>query len=264
MIETSCRSWPRSWPWSRPPPSAQEITATITGTVTDQTGAVLPGADVTARNTRHGLDEGGRSPPRPGATPCPSCRWASTRSRFRLTGLPALRGQGRQPPRERPPRINATLSVGGRRTAVEVSAAAETDPVDPGGADPDGLDPGPGAAPQQPQLRAARDPRARRELARSPTRSASASPARSASRSAGARRNAVNWFVDGASNVDVGSNITLLSTPTLESIEEFKIITSSYAAEWPRSGGGIVNVVTQVGQQHVPRPAPTSTTGTTR
>ena len=64
---------------------------------------------------------------------------------------------------------------------------------------------------------------------------------------AGARRNAVNWFVDGASNVDVGSNITLLSTPTLESIEEFKIITSSYAAEWPRSGGGIVNVVTKSG-----------------
>ena len=64
---------------------------------------------------------------------------------------------------------------------------------------------------------------------------------------AGARRNAVNWLVDGASNVDVGSNITLLSTPTLESIEEFKILTSSYAAEWPRSGGGVVNVVTRSG-----------------
>ena len=64
---------------------------------------------------------------------------------------------------------------------------------------------------------------------------------------AGARRNGVNWLVDGASNVDVGSNITLLSTPSLESIEEFKIITSSYAAEWPRSGGGIVNVVTKSG-----------------
>ncbi len=63
----------------------------------------------------------------------------------------------------------------------------------------------------------------------------------------GARRNAINWFVDGASNVDVGSNITLLNTPTLESIEEFKIITSSYAAEWPRSGGGIINVVTKSG-----------------
>jgi hypothetical protein len=57
----------------------------------------------------------------------------------------------------------------------------------------------------------------------------------------------VNWLVDGVSNVDVGSNITLLSTPTLESIQEFKIITSSYAAEWPRSGGGVVNVVTKSG-----------------
>ena len=69
----------------------------------------------------------------------------------------------------------------------------------------------------------------------------------------GARRNAVNWLVDGVSNVDVGSNITLLSTPTLESIEEFKIITNGYAAEWPRSGGGIVNVVTKSGTNAVPR-----------
>ena len=57
----------------------------------------------------------------------------------------------------------------------------------------------------------------------------------------------MNWLVDGVSNVDVGSNITLLSTPTLESIEEFKIITNGYQAEWPRSGGGIVNVVTKSG-----------------
>ena len=63
----------------------------------------------------------------------------------------------------------------------------------------------------------------------------------------GARRNAVNWLVDGVMNVDVGSNITLLSTPTLESIQQFKIITTSYAAEWPRSGGGIINVVTKSG-----------------
>jgi hypothetical protein len=64
---------------------------------------------------------------------------------------------------------------------------------------------------------------------------------------AGNRRNSVNWLVDGASNVDTGSNITLLATPTLDSIEEFKIITSGYNAEWPRSGGGIINVVTKSG-----------------
>ena len=49
--------------------------------------------------------------------------------------------------------------------------------------------------------------------------------------------------------MDVGSNITLLSTPTLESIEEFKIITNGYMAEHPRSGGGMVNVVTKSGTQ---------------
>jgi hypothetical protein len=63
----------------------------------------------------------------------------------------------------------------------------------------------------------------------------------------GNRRNSVNWLVDGASNVDSGSNITLLSTPTLESIQEFSILTSGYNAEWPRSGGGIINVVTKSG-----------------
>jgi Carboxypeptidase regulatory-like domain len=63
----------------------------------------------------------------------------------------------------------------------------------------------------------------------------------------GARRNGVNWLVDGVSNVDVGSNITLLSTPSLESIDEFNMITNSYAAEWPRSGGGVVNVITRAG-----------------
>ena len=39
----------------------------------------------------------------------------------------------------------------------------------------------------------------------------------------------------------------MLSTPSLDSIEEFKIITNGYQAEWPRSGGGIVNVVTKSG-----------------
>src|SRR6185503_13321778 len=63
----------------------------------------------------------------------------------------------------------------------------------------------------------------------------------------GSRRNAVNWLVDGVSDVGVGSNITLLSTPSLESIEEFKIITNGYQAELPRSGGGIINVVTKTG-----------------
>lgn len=63
----------------------------------------------------------------------------------------------------------------------------------------------------------------------------------------GMRRNAVNVFVDGVSNTDVGSNITLLSTPTVDSIKEFKVLTSNYTAEVGRSGGGTVTLVTKGG-----------------
>ncbi|HEV2706411.1 MAG TPA: carboxypeptidase regulatory-like domain-containing protein, partial [Pyrinomonadaceae bacterium] len=47
----------------------------------------------------------------------------------------------------------------------------------------------------------------------------------------GMRRNAVNYLVDGVTNTDPGSNITLLSTPTVDSIKEFKVLTSNYTAE---------------------------------
>jgi hypothetical protein len=63
----------------------------------------------------------------------------------------------------------------------------------------------------------------------------------------GMRRNAVNYLVDGVSNVDVGSNITLLSTPTVDSIREFKVLSSNYTAEIGRSGGGAVIIVTRGG-----------------
>src|SRR3984893_11138029 len=39
------------------------------------------------------------------------------------------------------------------------------------------------------------------------------------------------WLVDGANNLDVGSNRTLLVYPSLDSIEEFKILTNSYGAQ---------------------------------
>jgi hypothetical protein len=63
----------------------------------------------------------------------------------------------------------------------------------------------------------------------------------------GLRRNAVNYLVDGVNNTDVGSNITLLSTPTVDSIKEFKVLSSNYTAEIGRSGGGSVIIVTRGG-----------------
>jgi hypothetical protein len=65
----------------------------------------------------------------------------------------------------------------------------------------------------------------------------------------GTRRNSVNWLVDGVVNTDVGSNITLLSVPTVDSIQEFRVITSVPTAEFGRSGGGVVNLITRGGSR---------------
>jgi outer membrane receptor protein involved in Fe transport len=65
----------------------------------------------------------------------------------------------------------------------------------------------------------------------------------------GTRRNSINFLVDGVSNTDVGSNITLLSIPTVDSIQEFRVITSLPTAEFGKSGGGVVNLITRGGGQ---------------
>ncbi len=66
----------------------------------------------------------------------------------------------------------------------------------------------------------------------------------------GMRRNGVNYLIDGVNNTDGGSNITLLSTPTIDSIKEFKVLTSNYTAEIGRSGSGTVTVVTRGGSNN--------------
>ena len=63
----------------------------------------------------------------------------------------------------------------------------------------------------------------------------------------GAPSNGNLWLVDGANNVDVGSNRTILVYPSLDSIEEFKIVRNSYGAQFGGAGGGIVSIVSKSG-----------------
>jgi len=63
----------------------------------------------------------------------------------------------------------------------------------------------------------------------------------------GNRQSQNNWTIDGADNVDHGSNITLLVYPSVDSISEFKIERSNYGAEFGRSASGQINVVTRSG-----------------
>ena len=63
----------------------------------------------------------------------------------------------------------------------------------------------------------------------------------------GQRNSANNWTLDGADNVDRGSNLTLLDYPSVDAISEFKVLRGQYGAENGRSGAGEINVVTKSG-----------------
>ncbi len=63
----------------------------------------------------------------------------------------------------------------------------------------------------------------------------------------GARGSANNWTVDGADINDSGSNLTLLNVPSVDSIQEFTLERSTYDAEYGRSGGGQILVETRSG-----------------
>lgn len=63
----------------------------------------------------------------------------------------------------------------------------------------------------------------------------------------GARGSANNWTVDGSDVNDSGSNLTLLNVPSVDALSEFTLERSTYDAQYGRSGGGQVNVVTKSG-----------------
>ena len=67
----------------------------------------------------------------------------------------------------------------------------------------------------------------------------------------GARQSENNWTVDGADNVDRGTNITIQQYPSIDAIEEIKIVRSPYSAEFGRAGGGQISVVTKSGTSDV-------------
>ena len=63
----------------------------------------------------------------------------------------------------------------------------------------------------------------------------------------GGASNANLFLVDGANIVDVGSNRTINVYPSLDSIQEFKVLRNSYDAQYGGASGGIVTVVSKSG-----------------
>ena len=227
------------------PAIAQDTTGTITGVVTDETGAALPGVTVNLKQAETGLARDVVTTST-GAYTAPLLPVGTYTITFSLQGFQTRTVSNVDLHVGDRLEINAKLGVGAITETVEVSAASQF--VQPTPAVQTLI--GPTQVQELPinnrvfvQL-ATLVPGVISDLPDEVGVGLTSAISISIN---GGRRNAVNLMVDGVSNVDVGSNITLLSTPTLESIQEFKIITSSYAAEYPRSGGGVVNIVTKGG-----------------
>jgi hypothetical protein len=58
---------------------------------------------------------------------------------------------------------------------------------------------------------------------------------------------AKNFTVDGITDVDTGSNGTVHYEPNIDAIQELKVLTSNYQAEFGRNAGGTITVVTKAG-----------------
>jgi len=226
---------------------AQELAATLTGTVTDPSGAVVAGATVIVHSEDTGAD----------------VRTVTTSGGggFNITNLPAgrytvtVKNAGFQSYVAKDVILNVaekhTLDVAlitGKVTET-LEVTAENTPIQTTTAEQSGTVTGE----QITQLALNNrnfeqlvllQPGVANQLGDEPGFGLSSNTAIAIN---GARMGANNWTVDGADINDSGSNGTLLNTPSVDAIQEFTLERSNYDASFGRSGGGQVVVATKSG-----------------
>src|ERR1700723_2151738 len=226
---------------------AQELAATLTGTVTDPSGAVVAGATVLVHSEDTGAD----------------LRTVTTSStgNFNITNLPAgrytvtVKNAGFQSYVAKDVILNVAekhtldvfLSTGKVTETIEVTS--ENTPIQTTTAEQSGTVTG-----EQVRELALNNrnfeqlvllqPGVANQLGDEPGFGLSSNTAIAIN---GARMGANNWTVDGADINDSGSNGTLLNTPSIDAIQEFTLERSNYDAAFGRSGGGQIVVATKSG-----------------
>src|SRR5258708_2653667 len=226
---------------------AQKTTGTITGVVTDQAGAVVSGADVTATNKENGASRSAKS----GAS-----------GDYVITDLPAgtydvsvkeanfreFVSKGVQLFVSSTTTVNIVLTVGSATEQMTVEANALQVETSTGAV---------GNVVEGNQVREL--PLNGRSFAQLTQLMPGVSPQSNFDSkhkgleagvdfSVNGNNTTGNIFlVDGVNNNDIGSNRTILVYPSIDAIQEFKILRNSYGPEFGQAMGAVVNIVTKGG-----------------
>lgn len=229
------------------PAAAQLVTASVRGTVTDEQGAALAGADVTITNTGTGFSRSTKSG-NDGEYNFPDLPLGPYKIQVTHTGFKAETQTGIVLHVADSIVLNVSLKLGAVSETVTVEASPIA--VETTNGELTGLIQGsqvqelplngrnfmqlvtlmPGVAAAEAFSTREKGIKGASDL------SVSGSPS-----------NGNQWLVDGANNNDTGSQRTILIYPSTESIEEFKIERNGYGAEFGQMSGATVNLVTKSG-----------------
>src|SRR5512144_154469 len=225
------------------PAAAQQTTGTLTGRVVDEQNAALPGAMVTARNTETGFSRTDTSDGE-GTYRLAALAVGTYDITVEMSGFSNLDRKGivlsvgqtlTVELQMKLASVQETVTVSGETPLIEVSSSSVGGVVDVGRIENLPLNG------RQFANLAATIPGVGLGFHSDPTKSTQYSP----QINGGNGRN-VNYQIDGGDNNDdtVGG---LLQQYPLEAIQEFNFITSRSKAEYGRSNGGVMNIVTKSG-----------------
>ena len=218
----------------------QTETGSITGTVTDPTGAVVSGATITATNTATGAVRTATTNAS-GSYTISSLSPAPYQVVISATGfVPFKRGLTVQVASLT--EVSARMSVAATGTTVEVTAGAGAVEVET-------------QSSELSQMVSAQQVAELPSLNRNPydfvATSGNVTADQGFSRGTGVAINgqrsaSTDVLLDGAENVDLYSATVGQSVP-MDAVQEFRITTSDFTAEYGRASGGVVNVATKSG-----------------
>ena len=230
------------------------VSGSISGTVTDSTGAVIVGAEVTVRNTDRGEDIRVLKTNSAGFYTAGSLPLGKYTVKLSAKGFKTETLTGIALHADDSLTVNRSLAPGSVSDVVTVSASALQ--VNQESASSEGLinseqinemplltrnyevlmNLQPGVA-----FGGATD-----DLTRGPTGLSGASSTVAFSVNGG-RTTSNSWTIDGADNLDRGANLTLYNYPSPDAIAEFKTLRGQYSAQFGRNSSGQIDVVTKSG-----------------